>query len=235
MEKSVSSRQILSLISFAGSLFMLIAALFAAYFLLLYDPTDPQNFHRDDRQYADCGECHFGKNFAVKKEVKSPEVLAKERAVQMAHWHLMLTHFPVIGMFFGIGFLGASLWRRSDELAKASLFLLIFTGILAVAAYQTGKEAETITNHQPGFSQNFMKSHERAADLATISTLALGVLALGGFVFFMRKQLPISRPFLLLLLILTMLNSGIMGYTANLGGKIKHNELIPVIDQIYSE
>ncbi|MBF0290393.1 MAG: hypothetical protein HQM14_21480 [SAR324 cluster bacterium] len=226
MGKTIASRQIISFISFAFSLLLLIAALFAVYFLLLYDPTDPQNFHRDDRQHADCGECHLGKNFAVKQEAKSPEVLEKEKAIQMAHWHLMLTHFPLVGMLLGAVLLGVGLWRKSDELAKVSLSLLIFVGIMALAAYQTGKEAEIITKHQTGFSQNFINSHEDAADVATITTAALGVVALGALIFFIRKKHPVSRRFLLILLIFTIFNSVIMGYTANLGGKIKHNELI---------
>jgi hypothetical protein len=51
----------------------------------------------------------------------------------------------------------------------------------------------------------------------------LGLVAAGGL-FFFRLAATIPRWFMVLALILTIVVNSLVGYTANLGGQIKHPE-----------
>lgn len=88
--------------------------------------------------------------------------------------------------------------------------------------YFTGEPAEENIEHLPGVSESLIEAHEEAAEKSLILTLIIGgaaVLALLG------PQKPGFQKYVNLLLILvTAIAVGSLGYTANLGGKIRHPE-----------
>ncbi len=61
-----------------------------------------------------------------------------------AHVHLMLNHFPLIGMAFAIPLLLGAWIRKSEDLSRAGLTLVAVTGFLAVATLLTGEPAEEV-------------------------------------------------------------------------------------------
>lgn len=58
---------------------------------------------------------------------------------------------------------------------------------------------------------------------ALISTIGMGVIALGGLVFSRGK--PISLPIASVALVANLFIAGVMAYTAHLGGQIRHTEI----------
>lgn len=146
------------------------------------------------------------------------------------HLHLMLNHIPVLGTAFGLGLLAFGLWRRSDELKKASLGVLVIIALLAVPAYLTGEPAEDLVKPLPGVSRMIMGHHEEAAEIAFTGLVVLGVASLAGLILFRRgKSLPAWLSGIILAGSLVVV--GLMSWTANLGGQIRHTEIRPNSDQ----
>ena len=141
-----------------------------------------------------------------------------------AHFHLMLNHIPFLGLVFGAVLLAYGLWRGAEDVQKASLGLLAVAGLSAIAVYLTGEPAEEIVEGLAGVSHDAIEAHEEWGWYALIAGIATGAVALGTLLAgWMRERL--GRGAVILTLVLALLSSGLIGYTANLGGKISHPEL----------
>lgn len=136
----------------------------------------------------------------------------------------MLNHFPVWGTVFGCLLLVIALARKSEELKKASLILFAVTAAVAIPVYLTGEPALRMIRFQPGFSKAVTEQHQEVAQLAFFIVMVVGVAALVGLAWFRRDKL-VPRWFTVALLVLSLLGSGMIIWTANLGGRVRHTEI----------
>jgi uncharacterized membrane protein/cytochrome c556 len=140
-----------------------------------------------------------------------------------AHLHLLLNHAPVVGLLFASLLLAYGLAIRSDDVARASFWALGLVGLAAVVVYLTGEPAEELVEGLPGFSEAAMERHETAALWATWAAGAVGAAALAGLYVYRGARLP--RRLGVLMLILAVVAMVPMGWTANLGGQVRHEEI----------
>ena len=143
--------------------------------------------------------------------------------MNIVHLHLLLNHFPVIGAILGALFLAVALLRRSSELAKLSLGFLALVGVASVVVFLTGEPAQEALEKLPGFSEQLVDQHEDVALFATVVTGTIGALALATMILYRRRTVP--RWLSTLVLVCAVGSSAFMGYTAYLGGQIRHTEL----------
>jgi uncharacterized membrane protein YeaQ/YmgE (transglycosylase-associated protein family) len=143
------------------------------------------------------------------------------------HLHLLLNHLPVIGTIVAILLLGYALLRRSAELVRVSLGMFVLLALTAAVVYLTGEPAEELFEGLPGVSEAILERHEEAALVATILLGSVGAVALGGLLVFRKRVTGIPRGFAALALLLALVPAAAMGYTANLGGQIRHTEIRP--------
>jgi drug/metabolite transporter (DMT)-like permease len=139
--------------------------------------------------------------------------------------HLLLNHFPVIGTIIVIALLGAAIVWRNNSLAKTSLGLLAALGAIALMVYFTGEPAEESIEHLPGFSETITERHEEFALAATIALASIGTLALGALLRLRKREIP--KWVTVSAFTLSLIAGGMMGYTAMLGGQIRHTEVRP--------
>lgn len=142
-----------------------------------------------------------------------------------AHVHLMLNHVPVLGAVFGLLVLGYGRLRRGDDVIRVGLWTLALVGAVSVVVYLTGEPAEELVEGLAGVSEPSLERHEEFALWATLGAGLVGAVALIGLVRFRAR--PPSRPFTTGVLLLTLALSGLMGWTANLGGQVRHTEIRP--------
>lgn len=141
-----------------------------------------------------------------------------------AQLHLALNHIPVLGTLLGAVLLAWGLWRGQETLQNVSLGLLVVVGAVAVAVYLTGEPAEEIVEGAAGVSHDAIEAHEAWGWYAFLASIVTGIGALGALVLEnVREQLV--RWSVQAVLVLSLLTSGVMVYTASLGGKINHPEL----------
>ena len=142
-----------------------------------------------------------------------------------AHIHLLLNHLPVVGIVVAIPILAWGIGRHHEEVIRLALALVATLAAVTIAVYLTGEPAEEAVEGLAGVSESLIERHEEAALLATAAFGALGALALGGLLWFRHRSIP-SR-FATLLLVLALIPAGLVGWTANLGGQIRHTEIRP--------
>lgn len=143
------------------------------------------------------------------------------------HLHLALNHVPVIGILLVVLLLGAGVVRRNSELERTSYWLLAGLALIAVVVYFTGEPAEELVEGLPGYSEAMIEHHEEVALIATVGIVVLGLAAVVGLIRARRQREAPSGSYSKILLLLSLVVGGVMMWTANLGGQIRHTEIRP--------
>jgi hypothetical protein len=140
------------------------------------------------------------------------------------HIHLMINHVPVIGLAVPIAFLLIDRVRKNRKLEWLSLQMFVVFALLTIPVYLTGSPASHKMREVPGISLEIIHRHSNAADFAFWTLEGLGALSLWTLYKF-RSSAAVPPRLTAALLALALTALGLMIWTANLGGKIRHPEI----------
>lgn len=143
--------------------------------------------------------------------------------MSIVHLHLLLNHVPVVGTLFALLLFAAALFFREAVSTRFALAFSAAIAVVAVAVYFTGGAAEEAVEKLAGVTERAIEQHEEAAELSTIAMSLFGALSLVALVVFRKGRVP--RWVGAAGLAGTVVLSALMGWTANLGGQIRHTEI----------
>jgi hypothetical protein len=143
------------------------------------------------------------------------------------HVHLLLSHAPTLVILIGCGLLIIGAWLKSEDLKKAGLGVFVLGALVVLPLYLTGDPAQDAVKGLPAVSDRILDQHQAMAAIALVSALFLGVLAGAGFLLFGRAK-PVAFWFICASVVVSLLTSGLLAWTANLGGQIRHSEIRPL-------
>ena len=141
-----------------------------------------------------------------------------------AHVHLMINHFPVVGVFGATALLVYALARKSEEIKRVSFGLFVLLALITLAVFFTGQAAQDTVKKLPGVTEASIDTHEEMAEYALVFIETLGLAALAGLLF-LRVSGAIPRWLVVIVLLLSLVTAAVVGVTANLGGQIRHTEI----------
>lgn len=141
-----------------------------------------------------------------------------------AHIHLVLTHLPVVGTLAVGGLLAWAWWRGSHELTKVAFGAAVMVAVLTVPVFLSGQQAEEQIEDARWASERLIDRHEDIARYALIGVLATGALAAVGLWQVRAGGVTPRRTAAAVALAVTV-SSAMMGWTANSGGAIRHDEI----------
>jgi uncharacterized membrane protein len=144
--------------------------------------------------------------------------------INWAHVHLIINHFPVIGILGGILLLVYAMIRKSDEVKMVSFGVFVLIALITIPVFLTGQHAEDVVKNLPGVTETYIGRHEEMAEYSIVLMEILGVVALAGLVLLKLKG-AIPRLVVIATLLLSLLTAAVVGFTANLGGQIRHTEI----------
>ncbi|HMS63928.1 MAG TPA: hypothetical protein PKD83_01595 [Ignavibacteria bacterium] len=142
-----------------------------------------------------------------------------------AHLHLVLNHFPIIGTAIAIFVLLVGILKKSDDVKKVSVLILILTALITIPVYFTGEKAEAkIEGNYEDVDEDYIDAHE---DFALYSFIAMDIAGAIGILAMLiyKKPKTLSNSFAYFFLSVLIIVKLMMAYTANLGGKIHHPEI----------
>ncbi|MBZ5634073.1 MAG: DUF2214 family protein [Acidobacteriia bacterium] len=144
--------------------------------------------------------------------------------MNLAHLHLLLNHFPTVGMIVGLGVFVVAIAAKSDDLKRASLLIFFGIALLSIPTFASGTAAELALAKTPEVSTAMIATHETAA------FLALGVMELTGALAWLglwqyRRMSRLPQGTLVAVLLAGLVTFGLMARAANIGGEIRHPEL----------
>lgn len=140
-----------------------------------------------------------------------------------AHVHLILNHVPVVGIPIALCFLIYGFLRANPGAQRFALATFVAIAALTVPTFLSGEPAEKLVEHMPGFAESFVEGHEDAAEVSLVLTAITGAIALGALWLWRNER--IRRYAVLGTMAAAALSAASLGYTASLGGKIRHTEI----------
>ena len=147
------------------------------------------------------------------------------RPSDLVHIHLLLNHFPTVGMVVGFGLFLLALLQRSEDLKRGGLAVLFVIALLSLPTYMSGYSAQKSVRGMPGVSQAVIDLHQRSALLALIVMEATGIVAWYGL-WYSRRRVSLSPRITAAVILLAAATIGLMGSAANVGGEIHHPEIL---------
>jgi hypothetical protein len=154
--------------------------------------------------------------------------------MDLAHIHLLLNHFPVIGTIIGGGLFLLALITNSDDLKRASLLVLLGIALISIPTYMSGNGAQQAIASQPGVSKSLIETHEGVALEGIAFMEFTGAFAWLGLWQFRRLR-HIPRWNLAVILILTVVSLVLMARASNIGGEIRHPEIRAAQETVTAE
>ena len=148
--------------------------------------------------------------------------------MNLAHLHLVLNHFPIIGTVIGLGLFVVSFVGKNDDLKRASLIVLAAVALLALPTFFSGIGAQRAIGRDPAVSAVLIERHEGAAILAVFFMEIAGALALVGLWQDHRVSTGKRRTWnLMAILLFSVVTAGLMARVGTTGGDIRHPEIRP--------
>jgi hypothetical protein len=166
--------------------------------------------------------------------------------VNLAHIHLLLNHFPTVGMIIGLGLLLLALISKSDDLKRTSLVVFLGIALLTLPTFMTGSAAGIMQNateaatqaicivapkpdnapcKDTNISRPLIEAHRDLAMLGLLFMEFLGAVAWLGLWQY-RRNGRVSSANLTAVLILAVITFGVMADAANMAGGIRHPEVL---------
>jgi hypothetical protein len=140
-----------------------------------------------------------------------------------AHLHIMLNHIPVFGSLFAALLIAWGLLRKSEDVLRLGLALGFVVGIATWGVQLTGEPAEEVVENLAGVSRRTIHAHEEAAEWATYTIAAAGVLGLLALLL-VRRRHRAARGLAILTLVVSLAGFAAVSRAALLGGEIRHPE-----------
>lgn len=142
----------------------------------------------------------------------------------MAHLHLLVNHFPIVGsIFISVMFIIALLFKNVF-LQKVSLWFLVVVALSTALTYVSGDGTKAAVRGLSQVSDNMVAAHEQAARYGLVIMFVAGLLALVGIVLYSKKSvLPLY--FRISVVVVLLISIVILTYIGFLGGLIMHPEI----------
>jgi uncharacterized membrane protein len=145
--------------------------------------------------------------------------------MNLVHVHLLLNHFPTVGMVVGLGLFLVALAIKSDDLKRASLGVFFFIALLSIPTFTTGTAAQLALMDTPQISKSMIEAHKDAAFVALSFMELTGALAWLGLWQY-RRLSRVPQGTLAAVLLAGLITFGLMAQAANIGGQIHHPEIL---------
>ncbi|HJQ83477.1 MAG TPA: DUF2231 domain-containing protein [Candidatus Binatia bacterium] len=137
--------------------------------------------------------------------------------------HLMLNHLPVVGLLFVVVVLVAGLVSRNDAILRLAFLSIVACALAAIPVFLSGEPAEERVEHLAGVSESAIERHEDVAKAVTFGLEVLGLAAVAVLLRSRGRRIPIGLA--AAFLAATLAWSGLLAWTAHLGGLVRHSEI----------
>ena len=143
-----------------------------------------------------------------------------------AHLHLILNHFPIIGVIFGFVILIIGLILNSNTTKNVAYVLFVVAAIFAAFSVQTGGGAAHIVKNIPDIGKEIKKAIHTHAEMAEKFALLMYFLAAVSLVGMYLNIKNHSQAILVSYIVLAIAAASVFiaVEVGSLGGEIRHTE-----------
>jgi hypothetical protein len=143
---------------------------------------------------------------------------------KLVELHLAVNHLPVLGLPFAAALLAAGLVLDNGEWRRAGLWTAVLAGISVWLVYDSGGLAADAIGGVAGVSDRDIGRHAAMAWRFAWAASFVGLAAAAALASSRSEPGP-ARRVVAAVLALALAASAVGGWTAQLGGRIRHPEL----------
>lgn len=144
-----------------------------------------------------------------------------------AQLHMLVNHFPVIGMILALPVLLLARTKLGGRgAAIAAVIIIVIASLGSIAAVVSGEGAEEVVEGI-GIHTDLIHEHEERAEAANVASIITGVVALLFLLMSLRKEKNAPVWAWSTLMVFVLVTSILVGWAAHIGGQIRHTELRP--------
>ena len=141
-----------------------------------------------------------------------------------AHLHMVVNHFPIIGIILGFGVLIAGIIFKNDSVKNTAYCLFIVGAIFAFASMSTGEGAEEMVEDMPSVGKQIIHEHEEMAEKLALVLYILGIVSIVGLFANIKKHSK-AKLVSFIALIIAVVGIFLGKQTGTTGGEIRHTEI----------
>jgi uncharacterized membrane protein len=142
-----------------------------------------------------------------------------------AHWHLLVSVFPSVGLVFVLGLSVAALVTANKGMARACLAAFVILGLLAIPTYLSGEGSMPVSLRDPKTPADLLGLHRTIGWLALLASIATGAAAAVALAR-LRRAGHLSSVALKWILALGLVTLALMAWVGELGWEMDHHELL---------
>jgi len=147
--------------------------------------------------------------------------------MDLAHLHLLINHFPIIGTIIGIMIMLYALLKKVKIIQRTVLVLWVVLAAMTPIVMNTGEEAEHKVEEMVGISEAAIHEHEEASEYAFWLMIGLGVISLAALSLYkMGSDIAMATK---ISFVISLIAASAMVRTGYLGGLIRHTDPQTVI------
>ncbi|MES2589016.1 MAG: hypothetical protein V4622_08550 [Bacteroidota bacterium] len=144
-----------------------------------------------------------------------------------AHLHMLVNHFPIIGLIIGSLILLVGILLNSVVSKKIALTVLLFSAAFALPSFGSGEDAEEVVEHMSTMTEqthHLIHEHEEKAEFFMPFAWSIMFLSLASL-FFEWKKKKFAKYVSILTLIVSLVACYIAREVGTSGGEIAHPEI----------
>ncbi len=144
--------------------------------------------------------------------------------MNVAHWHLLMNHLPIVFPLVGIFVFALSWILPAENTRRIAYLIFIATAITSWMAMMTGDRAEDFVENIPGMDHRMIHKHEEIAETFSALCYVLGGVSLLAFWFSVKNKSG-AKWLGLVSLLLAIVTLYFAKSTGTSGGEIRHSEI----------
>jgi uncharacterized membrane protein len=141
-----------------------------------------------------------------------------------AHWHILLSVFPSVGLIFALGFYVTGLVAENELMKRSGLAVLAVLGVLALPTYLSGDRIMAALSNDARIPTDLMAGHFVWGMFALAALTITGIAAIVAL-WRARSLARLPQPALRLVLALAAVTLALMMVAGELGWQVNHHEL----------
>jgi uncharacterized membrane protein len=141
-----------------------------------------------------------------------------------AHWHILLSVFPSVGLIFALGFYVTGLVADNELMKRSGLAVLAALGVLALPTYLSGDRIMAALSNDSRIPTDLMAGHFVWGMVALAALTITGIAAVVAL-WRGRSLARLPQPALRLVLALAAVTLALMMVAGELGWQVNHHEL----------
>ena len=157
--------------------------------------------------------------------------------MDFVHLHLLLNHFPIIGIIVGTGLFLSSFLVHAESLRRSSLIVFVAIALLTIPAFVTGMGAQVKDVEEGAVAEALVQRHLGSAELSIWFVEVTGALAAIALWRSGRQVAP-ARWNTVALVGFSLMTVLVMARTGSTGGSIRHEagSVVPAtaVEQVMS-